>query len=286
MSPRGLLIVWIAGVLLAQEKVVSGTGTVEVRPGWSFERAQREAYQLAILNALQSAFPTQVAQTSKYILHNRSTGPEASTHTYFYLTADQYIGAEWLETLSARYETFQQKGAWYVTCKVKGRARAQTEPPLPLDLRTLRCRDTACFTLDFKEGDPLYLYFRTPIPGYVQVFWEDSSHIYRLLPYQSHRLQAFPVRADTTYLFFAPALQNRTEAFLTDELILTAEAPEVLHRLYVLFSPHPLAAPPEKYDPQRGFHIIALDTFQDWLLSERLRNNKLTIRILDISIRK
>jgi hypothetical protein len=39
--------------------------------------------------------------------------------------------------------------------------------------------------------------------------------------------------------------------------------------------------------PQRGFHLIAtLDAFHDWLLSERLRNDKLTIRILDLSVRK
>jgi len=283
---RLLLLFWVAGYLFAQDKIVSGTATVEIRPGWSIERAQREAYRMAILNALQSAFPTQVAQTSKYIVHNRSSGQEATTQSYFYLTADQYIGAEWLETISTRYETSQQKGSWYITCKVRGRARARTEPPLPLDLRPLRCRDTACFTLDFKEGDPLYLYFRTPIPGYIQVFWEDSSYIYRLLPYQSHRIQAFPVRPDTTYLFFAPPAQSRAEAFWTDELILTAEAPEVLHRLYVLFSPHPLAAPPERYDPQRGFHLIPLDAFHDWLLSERLRNPTLTIRLLDLSIRK
>jgi hypothetical protein len=99
-------------------------------------------------------------------------------------------------------------------------------------------------------------------------------------------LQAFSVRPDTTYLFFAPATQNRTEAFWTDELLLTAEAPEVLHRLYVLLSPYPLAAPPEKYDAARGFHIATLDAFHDWLLSERLRNDKLTIRILDLSVRK
>ncbi len=280
------LLAWIPGCVWTQERVISGVATVEVRPGWSLEHSQREAYQLAILNALQSAFPTQVAQTSKYILQNRTTGSEASTQTYFYLTADQYVGAEWLETINARYETFQQKGAWYVTCKVKGRARPRVEPILPLDLRPLRCRDTACFTLDFKEGDPFYLYFRTPIPGYIQAFWEEGSHIYRLIPYQSHRIQALPVRPDTTYLFFAPPTQSRSEAFWTDELLLTAEAPEVLHRLYILFSPHPLAAPPENYDAHRGFHIISLEAFQDWLLSERLRNNQLTIRILDISIRK
>jgi len=276
----------LGAFLYAQEKIVSGSATVEVLPGWSMERVQRQAYQLAILNALQTNFPTQVAQASKYLLQNRSEGSSASTHTYFYLTADQYIGAEWLETISVRYETSQQKGTWYLTCRVKGRARLRAEPPLPLDIRPLRCRDTACFTLDFKEGDPFYLYFRTPIAGYLQVFWEDSGVVYRLLPYQNHRLQALPVRPDTTYLFFAPAAQSRSEAFWTDELILTAEAPEVLHRLYMLFSPHPLAAPPEKYDPQRGFHLIPLDAFQDWLLSERLRNDKLSLRLLDISVRK
>jgi hypothetical protein len=272
--------------LSAQEKIVSGSATVELLPGWSIERAQRQAYQLAILNALQTNFPSHIAQASKYILQNRTTGSTASTQTYFYLTSDQYIGAEWLQTTSIRYETSHEKGTWYITCKVKGRARPRTEPPLPLDIRPLRCQDTACFTLDFKDGDPLYLYFRTPVAGYLQIFWEDSGYVYRLLPYQNSRLQAFSVRPDTTYLFFAPATQNRTEAFWTDELLLTAEAPEVLHRLYVLLSPYPLAAPPEKYDAARGFHIATLDAFHDWLLSERLRNDKLTIRILDLSVRK
>lgn len=282
--PRILLS--LGASLSAQEKIVSGSATVELLPGWSIERVQRQAYQLAILNALQTNFPSHIAQASKYILQNRTTGSTASTQTYFYLTADQYIGAEWLQTTSTRYETSHEKGTWYITCKVKGRARPRTESPLPLDIRPLRCRDTACFTLDFKDGDPFHLYFRTPVAGYLQIFWEDSGYIYRLLPYQNHRLQAFPVRSDTTYYFFAPAAGNRTEAFWTDELLLTAEAPEVLHRLYVLFSPYPLAAPPEKYNAARGFHIIPLDAFHDWLLSERLRNDKLAIRILDLSVRK
>jgi len=272
------------GLLEAQEKVVSGSALLELRPGWSLERTQREAYQLAVLNALQGGFPAQVAQASKYILQNRNAGQEAQTQTYFYLTADQYIGAEWLETISVRYETLTQKGLLYVSCKVKGRARARPEPPLPLDIRPLRCRDTACLTLDFRDGEPLYLYFRAPMAGYLQVFWEDSGSVYRLLPYQSRREQAMPVRGDTSYLFFAPSA--RTEAFWTDELTLVAERPEVLHRLYVVFSPHPLAAPPERYEPKRGFHVIPLEAFQDWLLTERLRNHQLTLQLFDLSVRK
>jgi len=159
------ILLSLGASLSAQEKIVSGSATVELLPGWSIERAQRQAYQLAILNALQTNFPSHIAQASKYILQNRTTGSTASTQTYFYLTSDQYIGAEWLQTTSIRYETSHEKGTWYITCKVKGRARPRTEPPLPLDIRPLRCQDTACFTLDFKDGDPLYLYFRTPVAG-------------------------------------------------------------------------------------------------------------------------
>ncbi len=279
-------VIWVVGLVWAQVKVVSGTASVELRPGWSMERAQREAYQLAILNALQTGFPTQVAQASKYLLQNRTEGQSAQTTTYFFLTADQYLGAEWLETLSAKYETQIERGTVVVTCRVKGRARAREVPAIPVEVRPLRCQDTACFTLDFKDGDPFYLYVRVPVAGFVQVFWEEGGAIYRLLPYQGMRVQAVPVRPDTTYLFFSLRTGSRSEAFWTDELILTAEQPEVLHRLYFLFSPNPLAAPPERYDDRRGFHGVDMQAFHEWLLSERLRDEKLTLKILDISIRK
>lgn len=277
---------WVVGLVWAQIKVVSGVGTAELRPGWSMERAQREAYLLAMLDALQTSFPTQVAQTSKYLLQNRTEGQSAQTTTYFFLTADQYLGVEWLETLSAKYETHVERGTVFVTCKIKGRARPREAPAIPLEVRPLRCQDTACFTLDFKDGDPFYLYVRVPISGFMQVFWEEGGRIYRLLPYQNMRLQAVPVRPDTTYLFFSMQSGSRSEAFWTDELILTAEQPEVLHRLYCLFSPNPLAAPPERYENQSGFHVVDLQAFHEWLLSERLRDEKLTLKILDISVRK
>ncbi|MEN3041276.1 MAG: hypothetical protein ABDH66_07045 [Bacteroidia bacterium] len=281
-------LIWIAlgGALLsAQEKSVSGEAEVELLPGWSIERAQRQAFNLAVVNAIENAFPTSVARTSKYILDNRSRGQTAQTRSYFYLTADQYLGGEWLQTTEVRYTTEVRKGQVWIGCKVKGKARARSQPPLPLDLRPLRCRDTAsCTTTDFMAGDPFYLYFRSPVNGYLQVFWEDSGTIFRLLPYQNQRQQAQYIRSDTSYVFFAP--NSRSEAFWTDELILTAERPEVLHRLYVIFSTYPLSAPPERYDIQSGFHRIDMNSFHEWLLSERLRLPDLNLRLIDISVRQ
>lgn len=179
---------------------MTGYGEVELLPGWSLERAQKQAQQLAILDALQKAFPTEVARTSKYIIQNRTQGGEAQTQTFFHLTADQYLGGEWLQTLEVRYQTEVRKGSVWVSCKIRGRARPRTQPLLPLEVRTLRCRDTACTTTDFLAGDPLYLRFRSPIAGYLQVFWEEAGRLYRLLPYQNQRQQAWPIRPDTTYL--------------------------------------------------------------------------------------
>ncbi|MCX7605825.1 MAG: DUF4384 domain-containing protein [Bacteroidia bacterium] len=276
----------IAGLLWSQERMVSGFAEVELLPGWSIERAQRQAQQLAILQALQSTFPNHIAQASKYLIDNRTEGRQARTQTYFYLTADQYIGGEWLQTTDVRFSTEVRKGQVWVTCKIRGRARPRLNPPLPLELRTLRCRDTACTTTDFLSGDPFYLSFRSVVPGYLQVFWEDSGRVYRLLPYQNQRQNAWPVRGDTTYLFFSSEPQHRSEAFWTDELLLTAEKPEVLHRIYVLFSQHPLSAPPERFDPTVGFHVVDFDSFQEWLLAERLRLSDLNVRYIDISVRQ
>lgn len=274
----GVLLLW------AQERTVSGFAEVELPPGWSIERAQKQAQQLAILDALQKAFPTEVARTSKYLLQNRTQGSEARTETFFFLTADQYLGGEWLQTLEVRYQTEVRKGQAWVSCKIRGRARPRSHPPLPLQVRTLRCRDTACTTTDFLAGDPLYLQFRSPVAGYLQVFWEDSGRVYRLLPYQNQRQQAQPIQPDTTYLFFAPDSRRRSEAFSVDELILTAEKPEELHRMYVVFAPQPLGAPPERFDPLTGFHGIALEAFHEWLLGERLRLSELNLRYIDISV--
>ncbi|MCS7297284.1 MAG: hypothetical protein RMK19_05715 [Bacteroidia bacterium] len=272
-------------LLYAQDKVVSGTAEVELLPGWSLERAQRYALQLAISNALSTAFPTQVAQTSNIVIDNRSEGQNAQTRTYFYLIAQHYTSAEWLKTIEEHYTTEARKDGVWVICKVKGKARPRSHPSIPVEIRPLRCRDTAiCTTLDFLAGDPFYLYFRAPTAGYLQVFLEDSAFVYRILPYQSQRQSAWNIKPDTAYLFFAP--QRRSDAFWIDELILTAERPEVLHRIYVVFSPHPLTSPPTTYDRETGLHQIGINHFHDWLLEERLRSPELVVRLLDISVRQ
>ncbi|MCS7188783.1 MAG: hypothetical protein RMJ66_02540, partial [Bacteroidia bacterium] len=108
---RTIGVAWgVAVCLWAQDKIVSGHAEVELLPGWSIERAQRQAYQLAILQALQSAFPSHVAQASKYIVANRTRGEEANTQTFFHLTADQYLTGEWLQTIESRYQTEVRKG--------------------------------------------------------------------------------------------------------------------------------------------------------------------------------
>ncbi|MCS7162623.1 MAG: DUF4384 domain-containing protein [Bacteroidia bacterium] len=277
----GGLLVW------AQEKVVTGQAEVEVPPGWSIERAERQAYNSAILHALQTHFSTQVSAASKLVLRNRTEGQKAHTQTEFFLTADQYVEAEWLQTLKVQYQRQVRGGTVWVICKVQGRARPRQRPPLPLTLTPLRCLDTSrCATTEFLAGDPFYLLFRSPIGGYLQVFFEDSGRVFRLLPYQHQRQLAWEVRPDSTYLFFAPAAQSRTEAFWTDQFWMTAERPEVLHRLYILFSPHPLGAPPERFDRPQGLHTVALAEFHEWLLQERLRLPELNLRIIDLTVRQ
>ncbi|MGQ9863280.1 MAG: hypothetical protein ACUVRD_02180 [Bacteroidia bacterium] len=273
------LLVWAQ-----QPKTVTGSAVVALLPGWSLQEVQRHAYNQAVWNALVKNFPSQVAQASKLILQNQTQGTEAQTQTFFHLTADQYLAAEWLEDTDIRYRNFVEKNQVYVECKVKGKARALETPPLPLKAQSRRCLDSSCVTTEFLDGDPLYLAFQSPQEGYLQVYMElDSAWVTRLVPYAAQKLAAYPIQAQKTYLLFHP--ETRSQAFEVDEIQLTADTPVELHRLYVIFSLSPLPQLGGRWDYSQALPRLPVRDFQEHLLELRLKQ-KIHLRILDLSVRK
>ena len=56
-------------------------------------------------------------------------------------------------------------------------------PKANLEYVILNCPETACRTSNFFDGEQFYLYFKSPVDGYLSVYIDEGDITYRLLPY-------------------------------------------------------------------------------------------------------
>ena len=178
----------------------------------------------------------------------------------------------------------------WITCTIKGKAR-KALPKAQIKYDILNSPNPASRTHSFYDREQLYLWFKSPVDGYLTVFLEDDDAVYRLLPYLSMTGKypsGVPVKADTDYLFFSPA-HNNFKPFSVDELIMNLNKPPVeYNNLYIIFSESPFQKP-GLTDTQTKDGIIlprslSKKEFQKWLAYNRSLNTSFQDKKIKVSI--
>ena len=126
-----------------------------------------------------------------------------------------------------------------MTCKVNGTAREISNESTVFEAIVLRNGTNKRYEdIHFKDKDDLYLYFRSPVDGYVAVYLVDETPTaYCLLPYLNNRTGIHKVNSGKEYVFFdANGLKTNTDI---DELSLSCDKDLDNYKMYVLFSPNP-----------------------------------------------
>ena len=149
----------------------------------TIEQAKNVALQRAQIKALADEFGTIVSLTSTII----TTANGESSMNYSSLSNSDVKG-EWIETLGdPEYKISYEEGVLVISCRVKGKAREISNSQIDLELKLLRdgigekCEDD-----NFKDKDFLYMYFKTPVKGYIAVYFIDASkNAYCILPYRA-----------------------------------------------------------------------------------------------------
>lgn len=249
----------------------------------SIEEAKRVALERAKIQAIADALGTQVSQSATTSILTS----DSKTDTHFFMIGISDIKGEWVETLEQPIYSIKLDSPFVViNCKVKGRIREILQPEIELEARILKNGLTLDFeSNDFKDGDDLYLYFKSSAIGNITVYLIQEQIAYRLLPYKRSSIGEYSVNADVDYIFFSKKY-DKDNATNIDEYELFSDNEIESGQLLIIYTPNTIGSPPAKeqiYDEPLSSDI---ETFNKWLVRKRNRDKYSRVLLLPLTIRK
>ena len=251
----------------------------------SLEEAKRIALERAKIQAIADEFGTIVSQSNTTLVSNRNG---ESSSDFFSLGGSEVKG-EWIETIGKpEYGINYDQGMLVVKAMVNGRIREIVSAQIDIKAEVL-CNgtDLKFARTDFKSGDDLYLYFQSPVDGYLAVYLLDevSQMVYCLLPYKSSSEAVTPVKKDKPYIFFS-AKHAGDKGHLVDEYTMTCNNPVERNTIYVVFSPNEFAKANSNNVDELLPQELSFEEFQKWLVKGRNRDKKMNVWKESITIKR
>ena len=251
----------------------------------SLEEAKRIALERAKIQAIADEFGTIVSQSNTTLVSNRNG---ESSSDFFSLGGSEVKG-EWIETIGKpEYEINYEQGMLVVKAMVSGRIREIVSAQIDIKAEVL-CNgtDLKFARTDFKSGDDLYLYFQSPVNGFLAVYLLDevTQMVYCLLPYKSSSEAVTPIEKDKPYIFFS-AKHAGDKGHWVDEYTMTCTNPVERNTIYVVFSPNEFAKANSNNVDELLPQELSFEEFQRWFSEGRIKDKKMIIECKQIIINK
>nr|MBP7471909.1 DUF4384 domain-containing protein [Prevotella sp.] len=268
---------------------VSATYTYVAPENLTVAQAKEIALDRAKNEAIADKFGTLINQSNSTLMSNA----DGKSMVDFYSLSSSDVKGEWIETIGEpKYEVSYDKDMLVVKVSVEGRAREIVSAGVNLDVKLMRtiAGGKKAASTDFQNGDDLFLQFSSPVSGYLAVYLLDKKTAYCLLPYMRDESGKVMVKANRKYLFFSPADALPEEKTLVDEYTMTCENNAETDKVYVIFSPNMFT----KANDNVGSVVDGLtlpreltyEEFNKWLSKNRLHDDKMTVVMQNITIRK
>ena len=266
---------------------VSATYTYYAPETMSVEEAKRVALERAKTQAIADEFGTIVSQSTSTIITNKN----GESDSQFFALGGSDVKGEWIETIgNPEYQVKFENHFLIVECSVKGKAREIVSAKIEFEAKTLRNGTELRFgDVNFRDGDDLYLYFQSPINGYLAVYLLDelSQTVYCILPYKAQTFSACPVLANKEYVMFSRKDADKSERPIVDEYTLNCENDKEFNTLYILFSPSLIGK-------RNGFDDsiedkpdnISFKDFKSWLSKTLSKDSNIQFQVIYLSISK
>lgn len=275
--------------LFAQKvKTVSAEYTFYAPETMSVTEAKRTALERAKIQAIADEFGTIVSQSTSTIVSTKN----GESDSHFFAIGGSDVKGEWIETIGDPVYKIDSSDPNFlvVTCAVKGKAREIVSAGIDFIAVPLRNGTTQKFECqDFRNDDDFYLYFETPVDGFLAVYLlDESTHtVYNILPYKGQKIPAVTVDANEEYVFFSREKAKKEERRYVDEYTLTCENDKEFNTLYVLFSPNEIGK-------RNGFDSsmedkpdnISLKNFMQWLSKALSKDRNLQFLEINLTISK
>ena len=268
-------------------KTVVGTYEYHAPKNISIEEADRIALERAKIQAIADEFGTVVSQSNFTSVNNRNGQSDID----FFSLGGSEVKGEWIETIGKPefIRSFSDDGTIIVHATVKGRIREIIHARANFQAKVL-CNgtDLKFERNDFHPGDDLYLYFKSPVDGYLNVYLldETSQMVYCLLPYRSSGAGAVKVEHDEPYVFFSKE-EAKGNAAEVDEYVMTCSRAVERNVVYVMFSPNEFTkATLEDAKEELRPRQTDWKDYQKWAVKCRNRDKELVIEQLILTIKQ
>ena len=278
-----LLVVSLA-VHAQKVRKVTGTYTYYAPENVTMEEAKRTALERAKLTAIADAFGTLVLQSNSTMMNNEN----GRSDSRFLSLGGSEVRGEWIETTKEpEYKISYDKEMLVVAVTVSGRIREIVHAGVDVVAKILRNGTEEKFeSSEFRSGDDMYLYFQSPVDGYLTVYLldETTQEVFCLLPYRASGEGAYKIEHDKPYVLFSAEKEARNPNEV-DEYTMTCSRETEFNDLYIIFSPNPFTKANSKDIMNEAFpRLLSYEEFQRWLVNNKKKDPRLITRSLDMII--
>lgn len=268
-------------------KTVSVELNYQIHPKETLEEGKLNAIQQAKLKAIEDEFGTALSQTNYSVITNSNTGDNEK----FISLAASDVNGEWIETISNEVELIPQNGINFYHVKLKGKIRELVSNRIDIDWALMANGTDAekdkVRNETFKVGDYLYIYFKSPVDGYLTIYLADCDEnqmVQCLVPYRGVNEGAMKIEADKPYIFFSREHAEESIKNKVGRIKVNTHNDVDFNRLHILFSPNQFYKVTDSDDPSAvitdtyGNEInimprqIDFKSFQKWLSKTRLKD--------------
>lgn len=235
----GIMLLYTQSSFAQQTKTVKHTAKYTAPLSMSIDEAKLAAIEYAKSEALKVAFG-QMLSSHTFSEEMIIDGREIDNFQMLYNTLSKGIWLEDLDDPKVEDPVLNEFDRMMeITATVRGKVRELVTTPIDLNVKLLRnAADVRNEESNFKSGDDMYIYFNSPVDGYLIVYVAGiDGMVQTLLPLTDNTGGSIKVSANKDYMFFAPN-DEHTDDF--EGLTLTCDGSVEYNRFYFLFSPNPI----------------------------------------------
>lgn len=259
-----LMLLNLLSISAQKIEKVHGECTYHVPDNISLEEGKRTALERAKIQAIADAFGTLVSQNNSSIVKNEN----GKSSVDFLSIGGSDVKGEWIETIGEpMFDIFYESNMLTIKVSIDGKAREIKNAAIDFEAKLLRNGTEEKYeSNEFGNGDDLYLYFKSPINGYLAVYLldENTQQVFCLLPYKSSGEPAYKIIHDKPYVFFSCQKAEDNPSGV-DEYTMTCEHSMEQNTICIVFSPN-MFAKAFAEDGNAGLpRQLSLKEFQKWL---------------------
>ena len=225
--------------------------------------AERIALERTKIEAIEKTFGVVASETTSGIMSSQLSENLFSAHS------SVSVKGEWIQTIGTPefIRDFDDR-APVITCTIEGYVKEIQGMRADYEVEVLKNSPNVKFaSRDFSDGDDMYLYFKSPVGGFLNVYLlcHDDDTALCLLPYRESNAKSFRIDADKDYYLFSKDKASDGAEFV-DEYTLTTERANEANEIVIVFSPDDFVKPKLKVndDEMSAIKETTIDKFNSW----------------------